>query len=1309
MVARSSKNQWKKRFTMLLAGVLAVGGLPAAWTPQADAATPTPVGPGGVGSGLVSWIDVGNSKSAIKDSNNKITKLQDLAPLTREWVTTSNAQASYQSSAINFNPGMLIQNSWYNTDEFGLNDAAREVFSVQTSNYTGSPWEFGGSAGENWNQTTNPDDKDQYGANNGTRIKNAAFTSEPVDITTIDKNVYDLKAGHLLNVKGSSGEWALSLDGKQLSHKDSNVPKWSSKAAQNSKKYYIGASHFSVLNGGSVSEVILYNKTLTDEERTKINSYLALKYGLTLKSTAGEPVVYLDSQGTEIWKSADNGYGHRITGIGRDAQGGLDQKQSRSQDIGANITMTLGDSVAASNQENTNMIASDRSFFMFGDNGKGTNFIYDGPWKRMDRVYQVQKTNWQDTDITLKIDEVQEAKNWPLQLVVSSDDHFDANDSVYPIQNGTIKLNTSALDQNAYFTIAAWVPVPESAVLKQTDTGKNNIVLTFSRDIALTDLTDFTITVDGQEVTADSFAVDPNNAKNLILTLPDLASPLDDVKVSYKGQGNLNGIDSVPVDRFEMNVESEFEAALKITEPAGDTATVSKPAIKGEAEAGSAVAVVVKDVYGVEVPGAGGPATIDANGNWTFEPGIDLADGSYTFEVTASKGSETATKTKGLTLTIPETNLTIDKPSGQTVTDPKPEFKGTADPGSEVTAVIKNKDGQVVGTPKVTLNPDGTWSFMPETDLPDGEYTVEVTAVKNGKPHTESKTFTVNTASNAALAGLQLFTENQHPVELSPAFDSGTYNYTVTNVTYDVYVIPTLSSIAGLDPNAKIEISVNDGPAMDATNGLASDILPLNEGPNKIVIKVTANGKESVYTINVMKSSGEDNNVPGDNGGGDNNGSNGGGSSTEPVPTPAPEPKGNLEVTLNGTSNPFATGTTSTSGDRTVTSVKVDPNKLNDVLSQGKDQKLAIHSPNEGDLKVDGLTADTLKKLAEKGASLDISNPLAIYPVPGGKMDLNGVSKQLGNAALNDIAVHIDIARSSNDLIQNAKNKAASAGYELLVTPVDLDLTFTKDGKTVRSGQLNGYAPKYIALPEGIDPNRITTGVIVNPDGSVYHVPTVVTKIDHRYYALINDLRSSGSYSVIWNPKNFDDVQYHWGRADVNNIAARLDLKGNGNNTFSPNRNVTRSEFADIVVMGLGLMRQDAPQNIFPDVADSAWYRASVAIANEFGIVRGYNDGKFYGNQEMTREQGFSMIARAYRLIDPKAEFTEAQAATVLAGFKDAADVSAWAKGDVAQLIAAGIIQGNGPEVLSPKAPMTRAEVTALIARMLKATDLIDK
>ncbi|WP_366292208.1 S-layer homology domain-containing protein [Paenibacillus sp. AN1007] len=548
---------------------------------------------------------------------------------------------------------------------------------------------------------------------------------------------------------------------------------------------------------------------------------------------------------------------------------------------------------------------------------------------------------------------------------------------------------------------------------------------------------------------------------------------------------------------------------------------------------------------------------------------------------------------------------------------------------------------------------------------------------------------------------------------LSPAFDPAkdSYSITVPNSVYQLQLTPT-----ALDPHAKIEISVGNGEWSEVSSGVVSGNLPLQVGSNTIVVKVTDPlGHVMKYTINATRMPASDSNNGGGSGnnGGGNSGGNSGSTpvSTPPASTPAPTPtpaapKDNLETTRDGSHQPFAV---SKSSDSKQTVVEVDPAKLLAAMSQGTGQQFAIHSPNEGDVNVGGLTLEVLNQLTNQGSKLNISNPLAIYPVPGSKMDMKAVSSQLGSAAMNDIAVLVDITRSSDALISSAKNKAAADGYELLVNPVDLDLTFTKDGQTVRTGQLNGYAPKYIALPEGIDPNRITTGVIINPDGSIYHVPTVVTKIDSRYYALINDLRSSGSYSVIWNPQDFDDVRTHWGKEDVNNIAARLDLKGNGDNTFAPNRQVTRSEFAELVVLSLGLMRQDAPHNKFPDIHETTWFRSSVALANEWGIVKGYNDGNFYGSQQMTREQGFAMIARAYRLVNPEAVVSGEQINTELARYNDSTAVSAWAQADIAQLIQAGIIQGSGKETFRPQASMTRAEVAALLARMLKVTDLIDK
>ncbi|MDR9853655.1 Ig-like domain-containing protein [Paenibacillus sp. VCA1] len=826
---------------------------------------------------------------------------------------------------------------------------------------------------------------------------------------------------------------------------------------------------------------------------------------------------------------------------------------------------------------------------------------------------------------------------------------------------------------------------------------------------------------------------------------------------------------SAPVSK---TIEVDTTApTVTLEQPNGDTVFTGKPEFAGTATPGATVMVKINDNITLTT-------IADANGNWSVKPDMDLPNGIYNVEVTATKDTKTSMPVRkditieavdksalekkaneidgkiiageltdsdytqaswdNLKRALDEAERVLNDPTAtqeevdQALTALEQAEKDlvklggelgelnhvglTQDGEKEITLTpafdpnqYKNYSGTVtndvygISLNPVAKYPDDTqvrvfvegkeylsddWNKLP---LIEGKNEIKVGVYDKAGELINEYTYVI-VRESAVPANNKLESLVPSVGHLFPVFDPNQESYTmsVANSVNQLQLTPTAQ-----DPNATIQIQVNNGEWKTVTTGELSDYLALNVGPNVITIKVTdQNGKGKTYSVTVTRASGNDNS------GTDN-------TPTSPTPptTDNPVKPGNIVTTDNGSNVSFASGTVN--GDQAT--VTIDKDKLSGILADGKGHKLGISVPGKGDVEVRGLTLEGLKKITDTGSSLEIEDVLAIYPVPAGKLDVNAISKQFGNAPLSDIAVNIKIKRSADDLAKVAREKAAQGGYELLVHPVDLDLTFNHDGKTDRAGLLNGYAPKYIALPEGVDPNRITTGVIVNPDGSVFHVPTVVTKIDNRYFALINDLRSSGTYSVIWNPQDFDDVQYHWGRADVNNIAARLDLKGNGDNTFSPNRYVTRSEFAEIVVLGLGLMRQDAPQNIYPDVPSTAWYRNAVALADEFDIVRGYEDGNFKGGQQITREQGFAMIARAYRLIQSENVPSQEQIASALAPYADGATVASWAKADVAQLITSGIIQGNGPELLSPKAEMTRAEVTALIARMLKVTHLIDK
>jgi hypothetical protein len=124
-------------------------------------------------------------------------------------------------------------------------------------------------------------------------------------------------------------------------------------------------------NGG-IAEIVLYNGTLTTTERDKIESYLAIKYGFTL-GTNGTSQDYLASDATVIWdQSANVGYNYNVTGVGRDDDSGLEQKQSKTINTSDDITIGIKE-IATTNEGNSTEFFTDLGFLVWGnDNGATT-------------------------------------------------------------------------------------------------------------------------------------------------------------------------------------------------------------------------------------------------------------------------------------------------------------------------------------------------------------------------------------------------------------------------------------------------------------------------------------------------------------------------------------------------------------------------------------------------------------------------------------------------------------------------------------------------------------------------------------------------------------------------------------------------------------------------------------------------------------------------------------------------------------------------------------------------------------------------
>ncbi|MNE19225.1 Endo-1,4-beta-xylanase A precursor [compost metagenome] len=285
------------------------------------------------------------------------------------------------------------------------------------------------------------------------------------------------------------------------------------------------------------------------------------------------------------------------------------------------------------------------------------------------------------------------------------------------------------------------------------------------------------------------------------------------------------------------------------------------------------------------------------------------------------------------------------------------------------------------------------------------------------------------------------------------------------------------------------------------------------------------------------------------------------------------------------------------------------------------------------------------------------------------------------------------------------ENAVHQGAYTLVVPPLNFSVRASYGDVTVEVTNFNAYVKRTLAIPDGVDPNKITTGVVVDPDGTVRHVPTKIERIDGKYYATINSLTNS-TYALISNPVAFKDAAGHWAEEAVNEMGSRLVVSGIGNDQYNPNQAITRAEFAAIIVRAMGL-EADRGATPFSDVRSSDWYSGAVQTALAYELISGYEDGTFRPQQQITRVQAMVMIARAMELTGLSDQLPAQDANEVLQSYDDAKQVSVWARDSVADVLQAGIITGRSSSQLAPQAFISRAEVAVIVQRLLQQSELI--
>ncbi|AMC11333.1 hypothetical protein Lupro_08715 [Lutibacter profundi] len=385
---------------------------PFTFTIAGNGLAPLAAGPGGVTNGLYLWL---KSTSGLGYTNGQSVSLwSDQARGADATVNTAGQEPTYRDDAaynVNFNPVVDFDNS-YNPvaidSDFSYDDTTTQFLEGTSGLYTqdmfvvlipdttvnstfGSMDVFCGDEDISSNQT------DATGIGFG--AYSIRFDSEVISYaigTTSEDGSGGTENGYgvaetggasydnvgIINARNNTG-----LTQQELYYNATNIETTQNDVADfsnvNDSRYWIGRSEgWEASTDARIVEIITYSSRKTDasltDERNKIQSYLAIKYGITL-GVNGTTQDYVDSAGNVIWdQSANAGYNYDIAGIGRDDDSALNQKQSKSVNsafdgtgqIRGLVTMGLTDIYTTNNQNISNnpTTFNDKEFLTWGNN-----------------------------------------------------------------------------------------------------------------------------------------------------------------------------------------------------------------------------------------------------------------------------------------------------------------------------------------------------------------------------------------------------------------------------------------------------------------------------------------------------------------------------------------------------------------------------------------------------------------------------------------------------------------------------------------------------------------------------------------------------------------------------------------------------------------------------------------------------------------------------------------------------------------------------------------------------------------------------
>lgn len=415
--------------------------------------------------------------------------------------------------------------------------------------------------------------------------------------------------------------------------------------------------------------------------------------------------------------------------------------------------------------------------------------------------------------------------------------------------------------------------------------------------------------------------------------------------------------------------------------------------------------------------------------------------------------------------------------------------------------------------------------------------------------------------------------------------------------------------------------------------------------------------------------------------------------------------KNKIDVIVNGIKEAIADVLDTLIGGKLTTVLTVDFDSLKEklerevkLLTNGEFLQVVVSIPETaGSDKQASFSYDVMKQLVENRSDVTIETSIGSYTLDN--HILKTILGENTEKSFNVLISPVDDSKSVKNFVSHM-----SSNTTLLSNFVDFNLNI--DGNGIN--QFDDFIPRTITqvMSEntlqalGLVANDIklkldpTTGVVLGENGVMYPVPSELYGSAGNISVIINSL-SNSVYGLVSIETHFSDIEDSIYKSSINNIASRMIIEGTSKTTFSPNRDVTRAEFATMLTKSLGLYRGELGKTLFNDMSANQALNVGITVAADHGFISGYGNGLLKPNQSISQKEFAQMLYNAAEKIGRLDLFDNSGKAIEVSGWS--ANAVKFATGNV-------LIQNFDMEK-----PITREQAAYALEQFLIKAELINE